>query len=120
MKTRTLLATLLGVCCLSCNLVLAHHALSANYETDKIGTIEGVVVEVFWGNPHVHYYLEVGRDDGTTELWDVESSNLASMVRSGWNKDTVEVGDRVRISGLLGRGGIRRMELDRESLEMLR
>ncbi len=119
MKSRISLVTLLSVTCLSSNLALAHHAISANYETDKVGTIDGVVVEVFWANPHVHYYLEVSKDDGTTELWDVESLNLSTLIRSGWTKETVEVGDHIRISGHLGRGGIRRLELDRDSLEII-
>ncbi len=97
----------------------AHHALAANYDTDNIGTIEGVVVEVFWSNPHVHYYIEVANAEGVTELWDVETSNLATVMRSGWTRETVEVGDRIRISGQLGRNGIHRLALDRESLEVL-
>ena len=64
MKSLISLVTLLSVTWLSSNLALAHHAISANYETDKVGTIDGVVVEVFWANPHVHYYLEVSKDDG--------------------------------------------------------
>ena len=97
----------------------AHHALAANYVVDSRGTIEGVVVEVFWANPHIHYYMEVEDENGQTQLWDIESSNLANMIRSGWTKDTVTVGDRIRISGHLGRNGSRRLELDRESLEKL-
>ena len=97
----------------------AHHALAANYEVDSRGTIEGTVVEVFWANPHIHYYLEVTGEDGQPELWDIESSNLANMVRLGWTKDTIQVGDRIRVSGHLGRNGSRRLELDRDSLEKL-
>lgn len=97
----------------------AHHALAANYDVDSRGTIEGVVVEVFWANPHIHYYMEVEAEDGQTELWDIESSNLANMIRNGWTKDTVKVGDRIRISGRLGRDGARLLELDRESLVKL-
>lgn len=96
----------------------AHHAYNANYIEER-GTIEGVVVEVFWGNPHVHYYLEVLGDDGTTGVWDVEASNLGVMARAGWTKDTIEVGDRIRVSGDLGREGRRRLALDRDSLELL-
>jgi predicted extracellular nuclease len=97
----------------------AHHALAANYDTDRIGTIEGVVVDVFWANPHVHYYLEVENDAGETELWDVETSNLSTVVRDGWTRQTVQVGDRIRISGQLGRNGILRLALDRSSLVKL-
>ena len=110
---------MLGIAGLSANLAQGHHALSANYDIDRIGTIEGVVVEVFWANPHIHYYMEIVNDDGVTELWDIESSNLSNMVRSGWTRETVEVGDRIHISGRLGRNGTRRLELDRESLDIL-
>jgi len=97
----------------------AHHALAANYVVDSRGTIEGLVVEVFWANPHIHYYMEIENENAQTELWDIESSNLASMRRSGWTRDTVKVGDRIRISGRVGRNGSRRLELDRDSLEQL-
>ena len=117
MKLLRLLA-LTGLAVLGSSLAWGHHAYNANY-IEKRGTIEGVIVEVFWGNPHVHYYLEVSGDDGTTRLWDVEASNLGVMGRSGWTKATIEVGDRIRISGDLGREGRPRLALDRDSLEML-
>ena len=98
--------------------VLAHHAYDANYIRET-GSIEGVVVEVFWGNPHVHYYLEVTNDDGSTTLWDVESDNLGVMARAGWTIETLEVGDRVRVSGRLGREGRSRLALDLGSVEAL-
>ena len=63
--------------------------------------------------------MEIVNDDGVTELWDIESSDLSNMVSSGWTRETVEVGDRIRISGHLGRNGTRRLELDRESLDIL-
>ena len=96
-----------------------HHAISATYDEDSRGTIEGVVVEVFWANPHVHYYMEVVNDQGATELWDVETGNLIGLARTGWTQDTIEVGDHIRISGQLGRNGTKRLNLDRDSLEIL-
>ena len=120
MKSLISLVTLLSVTCLSSNLALAHHALSANYETDKVGTIDGIVVEVFWANPHVHYYLEVVNDDGAAELWDIETGNLIGLTRTGWTKETIELGDHIKVSGNLGRGGTKRLILDRDSLEILR
>ena len=85
-----------------------------------VGTIEGVVVEVFWANPHVHYYLEVVNDDGAAELWDIETGNLIGLTRAGWTKETIELGDHIKVSGNLGRGGTKRLNLDRDSLEILR
>ena len=96
----------------------AHHALSANY-IEEVGEIEGMVVEVFWANPHVHYFVEVTGDDGATRTWNVESSNLNGMASAGWTRNTIQVGDRIRISGRLGREGRPRLALDRGSLEVI-
>ncbi|MDE0001169.1 MAG: DUF6152 family protein [Rhodospirillaceae bacterium] len=96
----------------------AHHALSANY-IEEVGEVEGVVVEVFWANPHVHYYVEVTGDDGSTRIWDLESSNLNGMASAGWSRDTIQVGDRIKVSGRLGREGRPRLALDRDSLEVI-
>ena len=101
------------------NAVQGHHAISATYDEDSLGTIEGVVVDVFWANPHVHYYMEVVNDAGATELWDIETGNLIGLSRAGWTKDMIEVGDRIKVSGQLGRNGTKRLNLDRDSLEIL-
>jgi Family of unknown function (DUF6152) len=81
----------------------AHHAFSANYDANRSGTVAGTVEEVFWANPHVHYYLRVKSADGSIELWDVEWSNLNGMSGRGWNRDTVRVGDEIRVTGKMGR-----------------
>ena len=95
-----------------------HHAVTANYLED-VGTIEGVVVEVFWSNPHVHIYVEVTDAQGQVNLWDIESTNLNGMASAGWTRDTVEVGDRIRASGRLGREGRARLALQLPSVEIL-
>ena len=96
-----------------------HHAFSANYDPNLTGTIEGIVVEVFWANPHVRYFVEVVNENGETEMWDVESSNIGMMTAEGWSSETIEVGDHIRVSGGLGRDGLRRLALDLDSLEVL-
>ena len=119
MKELFLLFGLAGLAWLNADLALGHHAISATYDETSRGTIEGVVVEVFWANPHVHYYLEVTNDTGASELWDIETGNLIGLSRTGWTKETIEVGDRIRVSGQLGRNGTKRLNLDRDSLEIL-
>ena len=90
---------------------MAHHAYAANYDMDNVGTVEGVVEEVVWVNPHVHYYIQVTKEDGTTELWDGEASNLTMMATRGWDRNTIRVGDAIRVTGALGRDGIRRIQM---------
>lgn len=87
----------------------AHHASNLDYDADNVGTVTGVVADVFWANPHVHVYLTVTNEDGTTSTWDMEGPNLASLSRRGVSRDMIRVGDRLEITGTLGRNGMRRI-----------
>ena len=91
----------------------AHHAFSADFDKDVTGTIEGVVADVFYQNPHVHYFIEVTDAEGDTETWDAEGYNLGIMNRSGWSKDTVKVGDSIKVFGAMGRDGRRMIAIQR-------
>ncbi|MEE8237307.1 MAG: DUF6152 family protein [Gammaproteobacteria bacterium] len=86
----------------------AHHAFAANYDVTRIGTVEGIVEEVFWASPHVHFYIRVTTED-REELWDVEDANLNSMASRGWNRNTITAGDEIRVTGRMGRDGKRRI-----------
>jgi len=111
MATR-LLTTILFSLSLSCiQPAAAHHAFAANYDMDNVGTVEGVVEEVVWANPHVHYYIQVTGEDGITELWDGEAANLSILASRGWERNTIRVGDAIRVTGALGRDGIRRIQM---------
>lgn len=89
----------------------AHHAFAADYEAGKEGTVTGTVTEVVYKNPHARYYLEVTADDGSTELWDLETMNLMMLGRMGWRKDTIKVGDELTVTGILGRNNTKRMSI---------
>jgi polyisoprenoid-binding protein YceI len=90
----------------------AHHAFAADYEAGNEGVLEGVITEVIFKNPHARYYLEVANDDGTTELWDLQTMNLMALGRFGWTKDTLKVGDEIRVEGILGRNDTKRMSIN--------
>ena len=111
MFARLLTATVFGLSMSGMYCAEAHHAFAANYEMDNVGTVEGIVEEVVWANPHVHYYIQVTREDGTTELWDGEAANLSLLAARGWDRNTIRVGDAIRVTGALGRDGIRRIQM---------
>lgn len=91
----------------------AHHAFAANFDVGNTGTIEGRIEEIFWANPHVHFYVQVDTVDGGHELWDVEWMNLGSMRNRGWSRTTLNVGDEISVTGTLGRDGKRRIWVDK-------
>ena len=96
---------------LACQAAHAHHAFAADYEEGNEGTISGTITEVVYKNPHARYYVEVTADDGSKELWDLETMNLMMLGRMGWKKDTIKVGDEVTVTGILGRNNTKRMSI---------
>jgi hypothetical protein len=84
---------------------LGHHSISAEYDMHSTGTIEGVVTEVWFNNPHVRYYLSVADDEGNEVIWNTHGHNPVTLVRTGWMRETIQVGDRIAITGDTTRNG---------------
>ena len=79
----------------------AHHSYAAEFDSNHPATIEGVVKEVWFKNPHVRYYVSVV-EDGKETLWDARGLSPVKLVRQGWTKKTIKVGDRIRLHGHVG------------------
>ena len=84
-----------------------HHSFAAEFLPDKTGTISGVVTQVWFKNPHARYYVDVVDESGATITWDTRANSPSLLVRKGWTKDSLKVGDEVTIKGYLGRDGRR-------------
>jgi hypothetical protein len=80
----------------------AHHSYAAEFDRDSPQTIEGEVVEVWFRSPHVRYYIKVTDEDGNEVVWDTRGLTPVKLVRQGWMKDTIKVGDKVKIYGHVG------------------
>ncbi len=80
----------------------AHHSYVAEFDADSATTIEGVVKEVWFKNPHVRYYIEVTDEDGNVVIWDTRGLTPVKLVRQGWTRKTIKVGDRIKIHGHAG------------------
>ena len=81
----------------------AHHSFAAEFLADETATFHGLVTEVWFKNPHVRYYIEIAKEDGSKEVWDVRASSPALLVRKGWSKNTIKEGDEITVTGFLGR-----------------
>ena len=81
----------------------AHHSYAAEFDPNAPATIEGVVTEVWFKNPHIRYYIKVTDEDGNEVIWDTRGLAPVKLVRMGWTKSTIKVGDRVKLYGHVGR-----------------
>ncbi len=106
----SLTAVALAMC--GVNSANAHHGFAFEFDVEQQGTVAGTVTEVRYTNPHVVYMLDVETEDGTTEEWLIRTHNVGVMTRLGWDPDTIQAGDRIEVSGSLGRGGTRRVSMD--------
>jgi hypothetical protein len=77
---------------------IGHHS-TAEFDRSVVREFDGEVVRVIWRNPHVRLTIKTQRDDGTEELWDLESGDVNSMDRRGIGRDLVQVGDAVKVAG---------------------
>lgn len=80
----------------------AHHSYAAEFDRNAPMTIEGVVTEVWFRSPHVRYYVTVTDENGNAVLWDTRGLTPTKLVRQGWMKDTIKVGDKIKMYGHIG------------------
>ena len=95
----------------------AHHSYVAEFDGNDPATIEGVVKEVWFKNPHIRYYVTVIDEDGEEVVYDTRGLAPVKLVRLGWTKKTIQVGDRVKIYGHLGHTNKRIMSIIDITLE---
>jgi hypothetical protein len=89
-----------GLCLLVAALpVRAHHSFEAEYDADKPVTLKGTVTKVEWTNPHARFYIDVKDEKGTVTNWNLELASPNVLMRQGWTRNSLKVGDVVTASG---------------------
>ena len=83
----------------------AHHAYSAEFDTQKPVKLTGVLTKVEWANPHIWVYLEVKDDNGNPANWGFSASPPGMLQRRGITKNSLKVGDVLTISGHRAKDG---------------
>ena len=78
---------------------LAHHSFDAEYDSNKVANIAGFVTKVDWQNPHAFVYIDAAESSGAVKSFRVEMGPPYALVRGGWKKDTVKIGDKVTVEG---------------------
>ena len=90
--------------------LLAHHGTAA-FDMVSVTTVKGTVTKFEFMNPHALIYIDVAGNKGEIEHWIAEESSNNHLSRSGWDKNTLKVGDQVTVAGHRARNGARVLEL---------
>ena len=85
--------------------LLAHHSFSAQFDANKQVTLEGVVTKIAWANPHVYFYVDVKDSNGSVVNWACETNGPNGLIRQGWKRESLKVGDTVNVTAYLAKDG---------------
>jgi len=79
--------------------VIAHHSFDAEYDSKKPATIAGIVTKLDWINPHAYVFIDYKDESGAVRSFRIEMGPPYALVRGGWKRDTVKIGDKVTVEG---------------------
>jgi hypothetical protein len=105
MRTK-LFAAVAGLALMAAAPVLAHHSFSAEFDSTKPFKMTGTVTKVEWMNPHTFFYVDV-TDEKTKKVtnWAMEMGSPNGLMRNGWTRNTMKIGDMVNVEGSLAKDG---------------
>ena len=78
----------------SASIAYAHHS-TAYFLREKKTTVQGKVSRVEWRSPHTTIFVDVRDPSGEMVTWRIETNYTSLLVREGWSKDSLKVGDQV-------------------------
>jgi hypothetical protein len=77
----------------------AHHSFAAEFDRDMPVTVTGTVTKVEWMNPHARFYVDAKDEAGKVVNWDFELASPNGLMRRGWNRNSMKIGDTVTVMG---------------------
>jgi hypothetical protein len=78
---------------------VAHHSFDAEYDSKRIANFTGVVTKIDWQNPHAYIFINYKDESGELKPLRFELGPPYALLRGGWKKDTVKVGDTITVEG---------------------
>ena len=76
----------------------AHHSGAAFDRSQRV-EIKGTVERVEWTSPHARLYVAAKDEAGKGVTWDFELPSPVTLMRRGWSKSALAVGDVVTVTG---------------------
>ena len=85
--------------------ILSHHSFYAEFDANKPVKLTGSVTKVEWENPHAWFYVDVKEDSGAVSNWGFELGSPNLLIRAGWGKNSLKVGDVVTVEASRAKNG---------------
>jgi Family of unknown function (DUF6152) len=101
--TLKVVPTLAALCLATALPLAAHHAFGGEFDPERPILLKGKVVKVEWVNPHTWIHVEIGKPDGTKEVWMIEGGSPNSLLRHGVTRDSLPLGTEIVVDGYQSR-----------------
>jgi len=93
--------------------MLAHHSVSAEFDSTKPVTLTGTVTNVDWMNPHTYVFVDVNdASAGKARTWACELTSPNELARRGFTRGSIKVGMSVRVTGTRAKDGSFKIHTD--------
>ena len=93
-----LLVSCAAAAALSATAVHAHHSIAGMYDEGRRVTLDGIVVQFHFVNPHPFVMIDVQAASGV-QTWKLEMDNRHELVDVGMTGTTLKAGDRLVVTG---------------------
>ena len=83
----------------------AHHSFAAEFDANSPIELTGTVTKVEWANPHTFFYIDVSEATGKVDNWALELGSPNGLMRRGWTRNSMKIGDTVTVAGWRAKDG---------------
>ena len=67
--------------------------------------VECALTKLDWQNPHIIFYMDVVGEGGKVANWSWELPSPNQLLRAGWTRTSMKIGDKITVDGLPARDG---------------
>jgi hypothetical protein len=87
----------------------AHHSISARFDLSRNVSVEGIVTQFAFRNPHSLVYVD--KDADPAQPWVLQWHSTQILRRHGYGPETLKMGDRIVVTGNPARDGSRMLRI---------
>lgn len=86
---------------------VAHHSVTAIYDSTRLIEMTGVLTKVQWENPHTWVYVDVTDPSGKVTTWEFEGASPNNVRRNGTSRQDLlgNIGKKVTVRAIPAKNG---------------